>query len=326
MKKLKSLLVLAGLTTAMAMMVSGCSILPKNVTERTQSIVDAYKTGDIETFQSCVDEGDKLNYLLDAIDDTDAEGMKAVYQKVYEVTKNAEFTVVKTEESGYDNGEYATVTIKTVDYSEALYTAMVEAAVESKDAFVDAPTWMLKALENGGETVEKEVKVRTKTSGILYDGDNDEFFEVLTGGFYDYIVATMTSCEADNGYGDGTYMLSTYDTVRVSLDEYYIPFEGIEYTDDEVNAVIDEFCSEYDKYDGMAVGGERIDDGIRLYMIIDYDLVSMSVLKTLDLVSSGSGDYIGLSTSIKGFESDGYVCETTDFGSGVLAEEESTEE
>ena len=326
MKKLKNLLVMAGLATAMTIMVSGCSLLPKSETERTQAIIDAYQTGDIETFQSYIADDEKLNYLLEAIDDTDAEGMKAVYQKVYELTKSAEFSVTKTEESGYDNGEYATVTIKTVDFSDALYTAMVEAGVESKEAFVDAPTWMMNALNNGGVTVEKEVMVRTKSNGSLYDG-HEEFFEVLTGGFYDYIVATMTSCEANNGYGDGTYMLSTYDTVRVSLDEYYIPFEGVEYTDDEVNAVINEFASKYEVYDGMAAGGNRVEDGIRLYMIIDYDEVSMSTLKVLDLVSSASGDYIGLKTTINGLESDGYICETTDFGSGVLAtEEESTEE
>lgn len=325
MKKLKKILVMTGITTAMAAMVSGCSLLPKSETERTQSIIDAYQTGDIETFQSYVDDDDKLNYLLDAIDDTDAEGMKAVYQKVYELTKDAEFTVTKTEESGYENG-YATVTIKTVDFSNALYTAMVEAAVESKEAFEDVPTWMMNALNAGGETVEKEVKVRTNSNGTLFDGYNDDFFEVLTGGFYDYIVATMTSCEANNGYGDGTYMLSTYDTVRVSLDEYYLPFENVEYTDDEVNAVIDEFAAEYEAYDGMAAGGQRMDDGVRLYMIIDYDIVSMHTLMNLDLVSSGSGDYIGLQTTINGFEKDGYTCETTDFGSGVLAAEESTEE
>ncbi len=325
MKKLKKILVMTGITTAMAAMVSGCSLLPKSETERTQSIIDAYQTGDIETFQSYVDDDDKLNYLLDAIDDTDAEGMKAVYQKVYELTKDAEFTVTKTEESGYENG-YATVTIKTVDFSNALYTAMVEAAVESKEAFEDVPTWMMNALNAGGETVEKEVKVRTNSNGTLFDGYNDDFFEVLTGGFYDYIVATMTSCEANNGYGDGTYMLSTYDTVRVSLDEYYLPFENVEYTDDEVNAVIDEFAAEYEAYDGMAAGGQRVDDGVRLYMIIDYDVVSMHTLMSLELVSSGSADYIGLQTTINGFEKDGYTCETTDFGSGVLTAEESTEE
>ena len=325
MKKLKKILVMTGITTAMAAMVSGCSLLPKSETERTQSIIDAYQTGDIETFQSYVDDDDKLNYLLDAIDDTDAEGMKAVYQKVYELTKDAEFTVTKTEESGYENG-YATVTIKTVDFSNALYTAMVEAAVESKEAFEDVPTWMMNALNAGGETVEKEVKVRTNSNGTLFDGYNDDFFEVLTGGFYDYIVATMTSCEANNGYGDGTYMLSTYDTVRVSLDEYYLPFENVEYTDDEVNAVIDEFAAEYEAYDGMAAGGQRVDDDVRLYMIIDYDVVSMHTLMSLELVSSGSADYIGLQTTINGFEKDGYTCETTDFGSGVLTAEESTEE
>lgn len=316
MKKLKKILLVVTMTTAMALLITGCSLLEKNKVERAEQVIEAYQTGDIEKFKSYVKEDDRINYLLDALDDSNADGMIEVYQKVYELTKTAEFTVKEYEDD--KSGEYATVTIKTVDFTDALHEAMMEAANEDGEAFADVPAWMMKALSTGGEAVEVEVLVRTHSNGALYDGYNDEFLTALTGGFYDYIATTMTTCTSNDGYEDKTYMLSTYDVVRASLDEYNFPYD--EYAEDEMNVIMDDYVSEYEGYDGLAAGGRQGDNCAVMYMIIDYDVVSLYTLERLDLITSGTGDTISLETSIDGYENDGYTCETTDFGSGVLAE------
>lgn len=182
MKKLKKLLVMTTVASAMAMAVSGCSLKQLNEAERAEQVIQAYQTGDIKAFKSYVGDDDRLNYLLDAQGVENADGMIEVYQKVYELTKNAEVTVTEIPDDA--SSDYANVTIKTVDFTDAINEAMLEAVAEGGEAFADVPTWMMKALNTGGEVVEKEVQVRTHKSGNLFEGFNKEFFDALTGGFY----------------------------------------------------------------------------------------------------------------------------------------------
>ncbi len=319
MKKLKKILLVTAMTAAMAVLTTGCSLKQPNEAERAENVIEAYQTGDYEKFKSYIKEDERIGYFMDALDDTNADGMVEVYQKVYELTKTAEFTVTEIKDDNTD--EYATVVIKTVDFTDALREAMEAAAMEGGDVYEDAPTWMMEALSTGGESVEIEVQVRTHSSGNLYDGFNDEFLAAITGGFYDYIPATMTTCTSTDGYNDKTYMFATYDEVRSSLDVFNLPFEGVEYTEDEINEIIDLYTSDYEGYDGLAVWAESDEDGLVLYMYTDYDVIDTWTLEQLDLITSGYGDTISLQTSISGYESDGYECETTDFGSGVLSED-----
>lgn len=325
MKK-KSLLVTV-LAVAMSLALSGCSQLQsftKDSLERTQQIIDAYQAGDLETFASYVEDVDKLEHMISRIQETDAasaEGMVAVYHKVYEIAKSAEFSAPEKSDSA--SSEYAKVKVKTVDYSKALNEAMLEAAAESGDAFADMPSWMMKALETEGEPVEKEIEVRVKSSGVLYDeAFNEEFLDVITVGFYDYIMYTMTSCKPGDGATDTGYLMASYDVVKVSLDEYVQSDEGVEFTDEEVAQIVNEFAAEFEGYDGITAGGNKVEGGIRIYMVVDCTAADMYTLSRLGLVNSANVDYIGLKTSVDGFESSGYVCETTDFGSGAFTPEE----
>lgn len=319
-KKLGKVLLMSTMAATMAFTVSGCSILKETTdAERAQKVIEAYQTDNAKNFKSYIESDDRMNYLLDGLDDTNAEGMIEVYQKVYELTKSAEFIIQEEDKSENTDG-YATVTIKTVDFTKALNEAMSEAVKESGEAFADVPTWMMKALNTGGEEVEKEIKIRTHTNGSLFDGFNDDFFNVVTGEFYDWIATTMTTCTAKDDEKECTYMLSFYDNVKFSLDEYVLSLDGQKLTNKEVKQVVKEFASDYEKYEGIEASGNKVDDGIRLYMLIDYDTVSFYSLKVLGLTSSGSGDRISLSSSIKNLEGEGYTCERTDFGSGVISE------
>lgn len=325
MKKQKKMLLVTAMAVVVAFTLGGCSqikSLTMDVTERTQQIIEAYRNGDFETFESYVEDGDKLEHMMTAIQgaDANAEGVLAVYQKVYEIAKEAEFSAPE-ESKDKNNGEYATVMVKTVDFSAALEEAMQAAAAEGGEAFADMPAWMMTALETGGEPVEKEVEVRVKSNGELYgDEYNEEFLDILTVGFYDYIMYTMTSCIPSDEGSDTAYMIASYDVVKVTLDEYVQSDEGVEFTDEEVSQMIDELNSEYVNYDGITVGGNKVDGGIRIYMLIDCTKVDMYTLARLGMVSSSNIDYIGLATSVEGFESSGYTCKSDDFGSGALSE------
>lgn len=315
----KKNLFVAVMVGAMAFAMSGCSMNEPTDAQRAQKVIDAYATGDVKTLKSYISNDDSLNLMLDALDETDASGMKEVYQKVYELTKDAEFVVAEEDKSEDDDG-YAEVTIKTVDFTNALMTEMANAALEGGDAFADVPTWMMNALNTGGDPVEKTVKVRTHSNGSLYEGYNDELLDVMTGGFYDYIMTTMTSCVENNEYQDASYLLAIYDTLHYSLDEYIFPFDGIEYSDEDVEALIYELTGEFDDADGIVAGGTRVEDGVRIYILINYDVASTFTLNRLGFISSGSGDKISLSASIDGMESEGVSCVTTDFGSGAISE------
>lgn len=312
------------LLVAMTLMMAGCDMetLMATTTDHVQRLMEAYQNGDVETFKAGLEKDNKLHYMMDAIGDTDSTGMKGVYQKVYELTKVADITVVGvSEDDNTIDQEYITVQIKTVDFTEALRTAMLEAAAESGEAFADMPGWMMEALNTGGVPVEKEFDVRISSNGV-FAGESQDLYNILTGGFYDYITYTMTSCTDEYG---ASYLLASYDEVLYSLDEYYESMEGYELTEEEINTYIATFTYEYKDLDGLAADGEVVDNSIRLYQFVDYEVASSYTLQRLGIVSGGYADYISLSASVKGFEADGVTCETTDFGSGVLDKEESTE-
>lgn len=162
------------LLTAMALTTIGCGSQELNDAERAQKVIEAYQTGDFEVFQSYLDTESSMNYMIAALDDTNAEGMPEVYQKAYELTKSAEFTIAEELEPVANDG-YVTIRIKTVDFSNAIQEAMLEAANESAEAFADIPTWMMKALSTGGEPVEREASIDTLEGfGIATAGADGE--------------------------------------------------------------------------------------------------------------------------------------------------------
>lgn len=326
LRKITAIVLLVAMTLTMA----GCDFLDSlaavhvSTTDHVQNLATAYTGGDIEAFKKGVEDDNKILYLLNAVGDTDSEGMKGVYQKVYELTSAAEITVVGVSENdGTVSDEYITIQIKTVDFTEALNSAMADAAAEGGEAFADMPGWMMEALNTGGVPVEKEFDVRIDSRGILAgETHNEEFWDVLTGGFYDYITYTMTTCTAEEG---NSYLVASYDHVIYSLDEYYESLEGYELTDEEIAAYVAAFTAEYEGLDGLAAGGGVVDNSVRLYQFVSYETASSYTLQRLGIVSGGYADYISLSASVKGFEAEGVTCETTDFGSGVLDKEESAE-
>lgn len=324
MKKQKKILTIAVWMVTMVLSLTGCDKLMTVMenptdTERAQRVIDAYVAGDAETFNSYVEADSNLVYMMNGVAAANPEAMQEVYQKLHELTKSAEITY--EDDSQYPDDGYVTVTIKTVDFTNALNEAMENAIAEGGDAFADMPGWMMEALSTGGEPTTVQADIRTMSNNDLDESHSDDFLKALTGGFYNCITWTMTTCVNDSDNSENMYLISNYDAIKISLDEYFMSDEGVEITEEEANLIIAQFTSEYEGLDGLASGGFPVEGGLRLYLVTNYDSASSYTLQRLGLTEGGYADYISLSRTKSGFEADGYICVTSDFGSGVIKEE-----
>lgn len=314
-KKIRNLLTLTAVSVACVFATTGCSLFETEVDKATK-IIEAYQAGDAEKFMEYAGEDEVMEFMLGSLDDKDAEGMKEVFQKVHEATKDMEFTVEDNDDS---KDGYVTVTFEGEDYMMAFNDAMIEAVAESGEKFADMPAWMIEALENGGESTTMEVEMRIHSDGTLVPNFNEDFFYALTGGFYEYALWTMTSCTIE-GYDDACYMVALEDKLLVSLDEYFISDEGVEFTDEELEEYKLYLTEGYEGYTGISVDLVRVDGGLRFFMYVNYEVADISVLENLEIITEGDGNFISLEASIDSFEADGFDCVTSDFGSGALYE------
>lgn len=297
-------------------LVTGCDAL-KETDEKILAVVDAYKSADSETFfkkmESNTSSAVGLECLLDSVKSGNTEGMNAVYQKVYELTKDIEVSVEKSDALDVN------VTVKTKDASEAIEAAMLAAAAEGPEAFADMPGWLLEGLDNA---VDKELTLTFDSRNNDLKGfsmaSNHEFLEALTAGAYPYLGCTMTTC-TDSVDDSSYYMVANSDIVHYSTDYYFLSLEGLEYTEDNLQELENEISKELVDSDGIKSGILRGDNYIAEYMYINYDEASNYTLSSLGLVdSSDRSAEISLKATITGFEEEGMTCETTDFGSGVI--------
>ncbi len=314
-KKIRNLLTLTAVSVACVFTTTGCSLFETEVDKATK-IIEAYQDGDVDDFLAFAGEDKVMSYLLGSLGSKDAKGMKEVFQLVHEATKDMEFTVEDNDDS---KDGYVNVTFEGVDYMMAFNDAMIAATAKSGEAFADMPSWMKEALENGGDKTTMEVEMRMDAEGELVADHNDDFFNAITGGFYEYALWTMTSCTIE-GYSDACYMVAQGDKLIVSLDEYFISDEGYEFTDEEVEEYKEFLTVDYQGLKGISVDVQKVEGGLRFFMYINYEVADTNVLESLDIITDGYGDYISLEASIESFEADGFDCVTTDYGSGVLYE------
>lgn len=301
-------------------MATGCGMSGTASAEKVEELLGAYKSGEISTFAKGLEEDNSLHFILNAANSSDNEEMKTVYRKIYESTRNIEITIVGVdEEKGTINNQYVKVKIKNADYSQALKDAMGAAAETSGDAFVDMPVWLEKALDAECEVVEKEVSVKISSDGVICDEMyNEQFFEVLTGGFYDYIGLTATSCKLLDGRA--TYILAAGDKVVYSMDEDYEYMDANGISEVRADSYINQYAMQYEGLAGISAGG-GVDNGkMRIYLLTDYSKADVTALQRQGNISDGPTEYISLDKSIEGMLEDGFECHTTDFGLGILAE------
>lgn len=311
-----------------AMLLGGCAEqlgLPAEDKRTDDQIISdfltAYQEGNFEAMEPYFDE-DNLLHLFCQGQENGGE-MAEVYKKVWELTKDFTFTAEAVE--GKEAWGEVTLHLQTNEIVSGIPGAMwsaIQAQTENgDDSFADLPGWLGDALQTG-DPIDEEltVYVSHRSDGDRIDSSAcREMYEQLTGGFYDYIDMTMTTCTAEN---DSYYVAAQGDSI-VGMVETAVQTEGTEgLTEEDVQAYEDGFQA----MTGVAAkAGLREDGSVELRFGVDFDQASSTALANLGVISdrvTSSGGYLSLWSTVDSFKADGMTCETNDFGSGAAPEEE----
>ena len=280
----------------------------------------AYQEGNFEAMEPYFDEDNLLRLFCQGQEN--GGEMAEVYKKVWELTKDFTFTAEAVE--GKEAWGEVTLHLQTNEIVSGIPGAMwsaIQAQTENgDDSFADLPGWLGDALQTG-DPIDEEltVYVSHRSDGDRIDSSAcREMYEQLTGGFYDYIDMTMTTCTAEN---DSYYVAAQGDSI-VGMVETAVQTEGTEgLTEEDVQAYEDGFQA----MTGVAAkAGLREDGSVELRFGVDFDQASSTALANLGVISdrvSSYGGYLSLWSTIDSFKEGGMTCETNDFGSGAAASE-----
>ena len=311
-----------------ALLLGGCAEqlgLPEEDKRTDDQIISdfltAYQEGNFEAMEPYFDEDNLLRLFCQGQEN--GGEMAEVYKKVWELTKDFTFTAEAVE--GKEAWGEVTLHLQTNEIVSGIPGAMwsaIQAQTENgDDSFADLPGWLGDALQTG-DPIDEEltVYVSHRSDGDRIDSSAcREMYEQLTGGFYDYIDMTMTTCTAEN---DSYYVAAQGDSI-VGMVETAVQTEGTEgLTEEDVQADEDGFQA----MTGVAAkAGLREDGSVELRFGVDFDQASSTALANLGVISdrvTSSGGYLSLWSTIDSFKADGMTCETNDFGSGAAPEEE----
>lgn len=311
-----------------AMLLGGCAEqlgLPVEDKRTDDQIISdfltAYQEGNFEAMEPYFDEDNLLRLFCQGQEN--GGEMAEVYKKVWELTKDFTFTAEAVE--GKEAWGEVTLHLQTNEIVSGIPGAMwsaIQAQTENgDDSFADLPGWLGDALQTG-DPIDEEltVYVSHRSDGDRIDSSAcREMYEQLTGGFYDYIDMTMTTCTAEN---DSYYVAAQGDSI-VGMVETAVQTEGTEgLTEEDVQAYEDGFQA----MTGVAAkAGLREDGSVELRFGVDFDQASSTALANLGVISdrvTSSGGYLSLWSTVDSFKADGMTCETNDFGSGAAPEEE----
>ncbi len=281
----------------------------------------AYQEGNFEAMEPYFDEDNLLRLFCQGQEN--GGEMAEVYKKVWELTKDFTFTAEAVE--GKEAWGEVTLHLQTNEIVSGIPGAMwsaIQAQTENgDDSFADLPGWLGDALQTG-DPIDEEltVYVSHRSDGDRIDSSAcREMYEKLTGGFYDYIDMTMTTCTAEN---DSYYVAAQGDSI-IGMVETAVQTEGTEgLTEEDVQAYEDGFQA----MTGVAAKASLREDGsVELRFGVDFDQASSTALANLGVISdrvNSYGGYLSLWSTIDSFKEGGMTCETNDFGSGAAASEE----
>ncbi|MCI8584299.1 MAG: hypothetical protein HFI92_00110 [Lachnospiraceae bacterium] len=281
----------------------------------------AYQEGNFEAMEPYFDE-DNLLQLFCQGQENGGE-MAEVYKKAWELTKDFTFTAEAVE--GKEAWGEVTLHLQSNDIVSGVPGAMwaaIQAQTENgDDSFSNLPKWLGDALATG-EPIDEEltVYVSHRSDGDRIDSSAcREMYEQLTGGFYDYIDMTMTTCTAETD----NYQIAAMGDSIIGMVETAVQTEGTEgLTAEDVQGYEDGFGM----MDGVAAKAGLMDDGsVELRFGVDFNRASSTALANLGVISdrlNSYGGYLSLVSTISSFEEGGMTCETNDFGSGAASSEE----
>lgn len=309
-----------------ALLLGGCAEklgLPVKDDRTDEQIVSdfltAYQANDYESMKPYFDEDNLLHFYFQGQESGGEMG--EVYKRVWELTKDFTFTAEAVE--GKEAWGEVTVHFQTHEITSGVPDAMwsaIQAQVENgDDSFANLPDWLSASLETGAPIDEEiTVYVSHRSDGDRIDSSAcREFYEQLTGGFYDYIDMTMTTCTEEGSVyqiaSQGDSIIGMLQTMRMQ------EAEGA--TEEEIQA----YESQFGALDGVAAKVKPTDDGsMELRFGVDFNRASSTALANMGIISdrlNSSGGYLSLYSTVSSFEEGGMTCEMNDFGSGAASSE-----
>ncbi len=333
-KEMSALKKLCSLFVCLALCLSLCACEKGTKQEKAGSEEEALghfledlRSGDYAMAQTYLYPENRLGWVLKAAGGEESvPELDEVYRAVAAGWKDLTCSVSVDNETSQFVSFYD-VTGQTRDYDAALRAGMAAALQEQAEtggaAFSDLAGWMKAAVESAemGETDEAQPSVVKNSSGYSIDhrGYPDvHFLNLITGGFYEYIDMSMTTCTMKQSGVSYTYYLAAMgDEVVGYLQEVVETYDPADLTEENVTAY-QAACAAYaEGMEGVYMGA-HVQDGDRLVTstAIDFNTASQTAMINAGIVSgrySGNttSNYLSLSATIKGFESEGMTCVTT---------------
>ena len=286
--------------------------------EAVNAFITAYQQGDYEGIKPFIDNENQLHRLFTALGEENTSAINKVYQEVHKKTRNAEFTAAAVE--GQEIYGTVTVRLKTTyiasSISESMNAALLEQVKNGGNAFADIPTWLSRGIDPPGSEEDEEFTVYVSSRDgkmVITTGANREFFNAITGGFYKYLNITMTTCTSSDGFV--IQLAAIGDNIVGMIQTETEPYDASAST--ETEAVIQDYIDSFSSIEGVTGGAQMIDNNLITRFGVNFGMASSTVLADMGIISGKitnfDGSHLSLSTTIKGFQDDGMICETTDF-------------
>lgn len=301
---------------------SGSSSKDADAGAAMTSFLDALKSGDSATANVYMEDDNELAHVFAATTGESVPELDDVYKKFFQQMSDATYQVTLEDE------KYGTVKVQaqTKDFATSIHTAMDQAlqtqATQGGDAFSNIAGWLSTGLDTAvmGESQELSGIMAGKNGGyyVQHEGSpNQTFMNGVTGGFYDYADLTMTVCTspADSEYPYTYYLASLGDKVIGYLAEMEDSLASAQITQEDFDLVREQYLAMFEGQEGIYADIRLSGDKVLTTMGIDFDSADSSFLVNSGLVSgaydTSFGEYLSLSSTINGFESDGMTCVTT---------------
>lgn len=321
---------LCALAAALGLSLLGCGSGPKqeaasSAEEATLHFLANLQKGEFEMARTYLKEGNQLLHVFPS-EAEDWEGipeLNDVYRQFCDKLSGLSYQVAEDKEGA--NG-VVYITAQQYDFAasinEAMLAAMEKQCREGGDAFADYAAWMSQGIANaqmGEEDTHHAITTSTSDGYIIgHQGYSDqEFLNMVTGGFYDYADLQMAVCTTSMDSVEQTYyVLGLGDSVIAYMEEIAEKDETGE-LDDETIAGFNEFYAQMAAQNpGFYMGMHKDGDKVVMTTGLDMEVVDQKVLIEAGMVSGEfqgnmAGGYLSFAATIDSFEEAGITCTVT---------------
>ena len=306
---MKKILV-ALLTLAMGITMTACaggSEAPElDNKERLSTVLEAFKTNDLETLGMYLDTDSGYQNIIASINEEtpSAELWNLANDEIY---SKMTYTLTDTDDANMEGFYTGRVDMMVADAGNAVANATFDAikadVLNGTDTVSDVNTWMKTGIANAGDPVADSHPTMLGYGSNTIDDDN--LLNKLTGGLYFYKDLTVTTLEAE---GEKIIFIAQGDNLIASVTHSYI-----EYTDaeaEEMDQMIAALNDEIVAYDGIVSGASAENGVARFSQGIAFLFANTSELEGLGMIT-GDGVHLSASGSIDGYKQDGFTVTST---------------